>query len=52
MQLLQQFDSDSFESLQVLGHDMKMCIMFGYNPQIIFVTFSQNKLSHFSGRSK
>ena len=33
-----------------LGHGLKMCILFGYNPQKIFVTFfSQAELSHFPG---
>ena len=35
-----------------LGHGLTMCILFGYNPQIIFVTFSQNELSCFSGQSE
>ena len=26
-----------------LGHGLKMCILFGYNPQIIFVRYSQNE---------
>ena len=31
----------------LLGYGLKMCILLGYNPQIIFVTFLQNELSHF-----
>ena len=31
------------------GHGLKMYMWFGYNPQVIFVTFSQAKLGHFSG---
>ena len=31
-----------------LGYSLNMCIMFGYNPQIIFVTFSQKNLVSFS----
>ena len=30
------------------GHGLKICMWFGYNPQIIFVTFSQVELSHIS----
>ena len=29
-----------------LVHGLKMCVSFGYNPQIIFVTVSQVELSH------
>ena len=29
------------------AHGLKICIWFGYNPQIIFVNFSQFELSHF-----
>ena len=37
MQLLLQFYSDSFQTLQVfIGHGLKMCILFSYHPQIIF----------------
>ena len=39
MQPLLQFYADSFDTLQVLGHGLKMDTLFGYNPQIIFVTF-------------
>ena len=31
------------------GHCLKICVWFGYNPQIFFVTFLQVELSHFSG---
>ena len=31
------------------GHGLKICMCFGYNPQIIFVTFLQVEFSHFSG---
>ena len=31
-----------------LGHGLKICIMFAYNPQIMICHFfSQNELSHF-----
>ena len=30
------------------GHGLKTCMWFGYNPQIIFVTFSQVEHSHIS----
>ena len=37
MELLLQFYSDSFETLRgCLGHGLKMCILFGHFPQIIF----------------
>ena len=39
----------SFETSLVFGHGLKICMWFGYNPQIIFVTFSQVELSLFSG---
>ena len=29
------------------GYGLKICMWFGYNPQIIFVTYSQVELSHF-----
>ena len=35
-----------------LSHGLKMCILFGYNPQIILTLFSLNELSHFSSRSE
>ena len=35
-QLLLQFYSDSFETLQCLHHALKMCMWFGYNTQINF----------------
>ena len=34
-----QFYSDSFETYRCLGPVLKMCILFGHSPQIIFVTF-------------
>ena len=53
MQLLVQFYSDSFKLHRCLGHGLKMCMLFGYNPQIRFcLVFLQNELSNFSGRSK
>ena len=30
------------------GHGLKICMWFGYNPQIFFVIFLQVELSHFS----
>ena len=33
-----------------LDHCLKMCILFGYNPRITYVTFSQVELSHFYGQ--
>ena len=44
---LLQFYYDSFRTLQMFRLLLKMCIVFGYNPQIIFVTFSEVELSHF-----
>ena len=38
-QLLLQFYTDSFETSLVFGHDLKICMWFGYNPQIIFCHF-------------
>ena len=32
-----------------LGHCLKMCLPFGYNPLIILSLFSQVELSHLSG---
>ena len=34
--------ADSFETC--FGHGLKMCMWFGYNPQISFVTFFQTLL--------
>ena len=49
MQLLLQFYVDSCETFRVfyiLGPDLKMCILFQYNPQIIFCRFFlQNELT-------
>ena len=40
--------SYSFETVPIFGHVLKMCIYFGYNPQIIFLTFyAQVELSSF-----
>ena len=52
MQLLLQFYAESFETYIGLGHGLTMWVLFGYNTQIIFVIFSQNELSCFSGQSK
>ena len=49
MQLLIKFYIDYFEASLVFGHGLKICMWFGYNPQIIFVAFLQVGLSHFSG---
>ena len=38
-QLLLQFSFDCFETLQMLLHEMKMCMWFGYNTLIIFSEF-------------
>ena len=38
-QLLLQFYTDSFEIHWYFGHGLKICMWFGYNPQIFFVTF-------------
>ena len=35
-----------------LVHGLKMCVSFGYNPQIIFVTVSQVELSHLNDQSE
>ena len=40
MDLLLQFSSYSFETL---GHGLKICILFGHNPQIIFCYFFHKK---------
>ena len=47
---LLEFYTNSFKTLLVFcfGHGLKIYIWFRYNPQIIFVTFSQVELSHFS----
>ena len=34
------------------SHGLKICIRLRYNPQIIFATFLQVELSHFSGINK
>ena len=34
-----QFYTDSFESSLVFGHCLKICMLFGYNPQIIYCYF-------------
>ena len=39
VQLLLQFYGDSFETSQVFEHGLKICMWFGYNPQIIFYHF-------------
>ena len=41
-----------FAPLLTLGHGLKMCILFEYNTQILFATFLQNELSHFSDQSE
>ena len=38
-QLLLQFYTDSFETSLVFDLGLKICMWFGYNPRIIFVTF-------------
>ena len=38
MDLLLQFYYDCCETLRCLGHGLKMCILFGHNPQMIFLT--------------
>ena len=48
-QLLLQFYTDSFETSLVFGHGLKICMWFGYMPQIIFAAFLQVKLGHFAG---
>ena len=35
------------QTLQILDHGLKVCIMFGYNPQIIFCSFFLFEPSHF-----
>ena len=42
MQILLHFYADSFEVYRCLGYGLKICIFFGYNPQIIYDIFSQN----------
>ena len=39
-QLLIQFYTNLFETLHMFPHGLKMCMWFGYNPWINFVTFS------------
>ena len=39
-QLLLQFYAASFETLQVFSHGLKMCILLGYNPQILYHFFN------------
>ena len=48
MQLLLQFILILSKLYWYFGHGLKICMWFGYNPQIIFVTFSQVELSYFS----
>ena len=50
-QLLLQFYADSFETLnRSIGHGLKTCMWFGYNPQIRFCHFFRNlNLVFFSG---
>ena len=50
-QLFLQFYADSFETLQMSCHALKMCTWFGHNPQInkVLTLFSQFELSHLSG---
>ena len=36
---LLQFNADCFEIDRCLDHGLKMCILFGHNPQIIFCHF-------------
>ena len=43
------FNSDSFETYRCLDDALKICMCFGYNPQVNFDTFSQFELSRFSG---
>ena len=31
--------TDSFVTSLMFGHGLRICLWFGYNPQIIFVTF-------------
>ena len=38
-QLLLQFYADSFETLQMFCHGLKICMWFGYYPEIIFCHF-------------
>ena len=48
-QLLLQFYSDSFKLYRCPDHALKLCVWFGYNPQINFEIFcSQFELSRFS----
>ena len=47
--LLLQFYIDFLNFYMCIGHGLKICMWFGYNPQIIFITFLQVELSHFSG---
>ena len=41
-QLLLQIDTDSLELYKCCDHALKICISFGYNPQIIFCRFIHN----------
>ena len=38
-----------FKLYRCFGNGLKMCICFGYNPQIFFATFSQIEFSRFLG---
>ena len=47
MQLLLQFYSIAVRLYWCLGHGLKMCILFGYHAQIIFVTFFTKRTQSF-----
>ena len=44
---LLQFYAASFETLQVLGHGLKMCMSFGYNPLINLCYFIHKLNRHY-----
>ena len=47
MHLLLQFYADFFETLQMLGYGLKVCIFFVYNPHIILSLFYKINLVKF-----
>ena len=49
-QLLLQLSPIPLKLYRCLGCGLVMCILFGYNPQIILSLFPQNELSHFPAK--
>ena len=45
VQLLLQLYTKHFETFQVFYHSLKVCMMFGYNPHVIFFCFFRSVFS-------